>query len=59
MINCFLQLCPEEYASDTIAALGDILPHDDSVNDRTSGSKLCNSESITKKLWKGEFYFIE
>ena len=54
-----LQLCPEEYASDTIAALGDILPHDDSVNDRTSGSKLCNSESITKKLWKGEFWFIE
>ena len=48
-----LQLCPQEYIEDTTAILGDILPHDDSVNDRTYGSKLCTSEDLTKRLWKG------
>ena len=48
------QLCPHEYCDDTTNILGDILPHDDSVNDRTEGSKLCNSQVVTETLWKGK-----
>ena len=49
------QVKPTEYGRDTKAIVGYLLPHDDSVNDRSPGSKLCNSEEITVKLW-GETY---
>ena len=52
------QLCPSEYRKDTSEALGgEVLPHDDSVNDRAPGSKLCNSEKETVNLWKGRVSF--
>ena len=47
------QLQPAAYAEDTSAILGQVLDHDDSVNDRAAGSKLCNSQQVTEKLWKG------
>lgn len=47
------QLQPVAYAEDTAALLGQMLDHDDSVNDRAAGSKLCNSQQVTEKLWKG------
>ena len=52
-ISIIFQLCPREYREDTVTIVGSILPHDDSVNDRNDGSKLCRSEEITKQLWKG------
>jgi hypothetical protein len=32
--------------------LGYVLPHDDSVNDRSPGSKLNESSEMTCKEWK-------
>merc|ERR1719295_574880 len=50
------QLQAAAYAEDTASVLGgQVLDHDDSVNDRTEGSKLCNSQQITEKLWRDEF----
>ena len=49
------QVKPIEYEKETREIVGHHLPHDDSVNDRSSGSKLCNSEETTKKLWKSTF----
>ena len=49
------QAHPVEYQNETYEILGDILPHDDSVNDRNPGSKLCNSEEITRSLWKDTY----
>ena len=49
------QIQPILYQNETKAILGHVLPHDDSVNDRTPGSKLNNSEEITRKLWKKTF----
>lgn len=49
------QVNPLAYANDTIRLLDHILPHDDSVNDRNPGSKLCNSQDVTERLWKKEF----
>ena len=46
-------MCPQNYQSDTMKVLGSILPHDDSVNDRTPGSKLDTSNMSTKDLWRG------
>ncbi len=34
-----------------MSVLGFVLPHDDSVNDRSEGSKLNNADEITRKLW--------
>ena len=34
---------------------GRLLDHDDSVNERHPGSKLCNSQEVTEKLWKETF----
>ena len=45
-------MCPYDYRAYTIAFLGAILPHDDSVNDRSRGSKLCNAEATTRQLWR-------
>ncbi len=33
------------------AVLGFVLPHDDSVNDRSEGSKLSNADDVTRELW--------
>ena len=50
------QVHPHRYANDTMAILdGMILPHDDSVNDRSDGSKLNASYETTVKLWKRAF----
>ena len=49
------QVNPEDYVKDTTKLLGHILPHDDSVNDRTEGLKLCNSQQVTEGLWQKEF----
>ena len=46
---------PLKYATDCEAVLGYTLPHDDSVNDRSEGSKLNNAHEITVKLWKDAF----
>ncbi len=54
-----LKVCPDIYAAETGEILfGSMLPHDDSVNDRTAGSKLNNSQDVTQKLWKGKSCFI-
>ena len=49
------QVHPIEYAKDTNMLLGMILPHDDSVNDRSEGSKLNNSYAMTVQFWKDAF----
>ena len=46
---------PLQYAADCEAILGYTLPHDDSVNDRSDGSKLNNAHEITVRLWKEAF----
>ena len=46
---------PLKYATDCEAILGYTLPHDDSVNDRSDGSKLNNAYEITIKLWQDAF----
>ena len=45
------QVHPSEYINDTMNILNMILPHDDSVNDRSDGSRLNNSYGNTVKLW--------
>jgi hypothetical protein len=55
------QLNPKTYSKDTISLLGNVFPHDDTVNDRTPGSKLCTSDAITRELWAKMFnekYFM-
>ncbi len=42
-----------EYAEDLNRYLGFVLPHDDTVNDRSPGSRLCNAQDRTEQLWKG------
>ena len=49
------QAQPLIYEEETEAAVGHLLPHDDSVNDRSEGSKLCNAEEQTRILWKATF----
>lgn len=46
------QVHPSIYFNDTQMFLGRLLPHDDSVNDRTTGSKLIVSDQVTRKLWQ-------
>ncbi len=65
ILSSFLKVMPYNYAKETGDILfGDILPHDDSVNDRRPGSKLTTSQDITQDAWKREliqtclqFYF--
>ena len=47
-----MQVCPYAYKSYTTALLGAVLPHDDSVNDRSPGSRLCSAEATTRQLWR-------
>ncbi|XP_076116695.1 uncharacterized protein LOC143084171 [Mytilus galloprovincialis] len=49
------QLCPLSYKTDTVRLLGEHFNHDDSVNDRTEGSKLCRSMSETQTMWEELF----
>ncbi len=49
------QVHPVEYQRDTAAILGFVLKHDDSVNDRSEGSKLNTSDDITRSLWRETF----
>ena len=44
-----------KYSKDTSAILGFVLKHDDSVNDRSEGSKLNNADDVTRKLWRETF----
>lgn len=45
-------LNPLSYKSDTMLILGEHFGHDDSVNDRTDGSKLCLSMHETQIMWE-------
>ena len=49
------QAKPVNYENETKAIIGFHLPHDDSVNNRSPGSKLNDSQAITEKLWKSTF----
>jgi len=49
------QVHPVEYQRDTSAALGFVLKHDDSVNDRSEGSRLNNADDVTRRLWTDTF----
>lgn len=46
------QLNPVSYKIDTIRTIGEHFNHDDSVNDRSGGSKLCQSMTDTQNKWK-------
>ena len=49
------QVHPALYYQDTMEILGFVLKHDDSVNDRSEGSKLNMSDEVTRKLWHQKF----
>ncbi|VDL79693.1 unnamed protein product [Nippostrongylus brasiliensis] len=49
------QVHPLNYLRDCTAIFGSLLKHDDTVNDRTKGSKLLKGEALTKKLWATHF----
>ena len=49
------QVHPFRYEQDMRDILGFVLKHDDSVNDRSEGSKLNNADEITRKLWYNTF----
>ncbi len=46
------QLHPLNYRNDTKRMLGKLFNHDDTVNDRSAGSKLCVSDAKTRELWR-------
>ena len=50
-----MQTDPVKYLAETRAILGEPFNHDDSVNDRTKGSKLSNASQLTSNLWKETF----
>lgn len=49
------QLHPLIYKKDTVAILGRMFNHDDSVNDRSADSKLVRSDVKTREMWKETF----
>ena len=49
------QVHPGMYAKDTVALLGKVMNHDDSVNERATGSRLLVAESLTRELWEETF----
>ncbi|CAE7042011.1 GRDP1 [Symbiodinium sp. CCMP2456] len=49
------QLHPHNYQEETTRLCGAMLPHDDSVNDRSEGSRLNNRWEETKAAWNQEF----
>merc|ERR1719410_325670 len=48
-------LHPLDYISDTRRLCGQVLKHDDSVNDRSDGAQLLQSWEATRNAWKAEF----
>ena len=46
---------PDRYAADTVRISGKLVPHDDSVVDRSVGSKLQSSYKMTLELWGKRF----
>ena len=52
------QLHPTKYKETTAKWLGRILKHDDSVTDRTTGSKLYDSAIKTRAIWKEAGYSL-
>jgi len=46
---------PTRYAQDIKHLLGRTLPHDDSVIDRSAGSKLDKAFRLTKRLWEAKY----
>ena len=49
------QLHPVEYQVDTVKYLGSLFNHDDTVTDRSEGSKLYNADVKTREHWKSFF----
>ena len=49
------QVSTLNYAKDTTRILGHVLPHDDSVNERSKGSKLNTSSEESSQLWWDTF----
>lgn len=49
------QSYPHFYKEDTVRILGKTFNHDDTVNDRSPGSKLANADKHTRELWKDTF----
>ncbi len=49
------QVHPVIYQRETTQVLGFVLKHDDSVNDRSAGSKLNNADEVTRRLWQNLF----
>jgi len=49
------QLHPVDYKRDTTRVIGRLFNHDDTVNDRTPGSKLSESDAQTRQLWKDNY----
>lgn len=49
------QVHPAAYKRDTETTLGKLFNHDDSVNDRSEGSKLNVSDKETRMLWREAF----
>jgi len=43
------------YSGDTWRVLGRMFNHDDTVNDRTPGSKLSESDAKTRQLWREHY----
>lgn len=48
-------LHPVKYRKHSERILGEIFPHDDSVNDRTPGGKLDKNHNTTMELWLGMY----
>ena len=46
------QARPVDYTASTTSLLGSLLQHDDTVNDRTAGSRLNTSGETTATLWR-------
>ena len=49
------QVSTLHYTKDMNEILGYVLKHDDSVNDRSEGSKLNNADEVTRGLWRKTF----
>ena len=49
------QVHPLQYQAETTNVLGFVLKHDDSVNERSEGSKLNNADNVTRRLWQDLF----
>ena len=50
------QVHPYAYQRDTTSILGYVLNHDDSMTDRSVGSKLNNANKLTQRLWSTRFH---